>query len=57
LSLEKNPAEAAANLFSGLHFLDLLDDCTRIAVMPIPRQDIGEAIHDRLSRACATWAM
>jgi L-threonylcarbamoyladenylate synthase len=24
-----------------------------IAVMPIPRKDLGEAIHDRLSRAAA----
>jgi L-threonylcarbamoyladenylate synthase len=54
LSLEKNLNQAAASLFSGLHFLDLVD-CESIAVMPIPKHGIGEAIHDRLSRACAAF--
>jgi L-threonylcarbamoyladenylate synthase len=44
--------EAAANLFSHLR---ALDGCgaTTIAVMPIPRDGLGEAINDRLKRAAA----
>jgi L-threonylcarbamoyladenylate synthase len=44
--------EAAANLFSHLR---ALDGCgaTIIAVMPIPRDGLGEAINDRLRRAAA----
>ncbi len=44
--------EAAANLFS---FLRELDTCkaSRIAVMPIPAEGLGEAINDRLNRAAA----
>jgi L-threonylcarbamoyladenylate synthase len=44
--------EAAANLFSHLRTLDSLG-ATTIAVMPIPREGLGEAINDRLARAAA----
>lgn len=44
--------EAAANLFSHLRALDGPGNNT-IAVMPIPRQGLGEAINDRLIRAAA----
>jgi L-threonylcarbamoyladenylate synthase len=43
--------EAARNLFAMLHRLD--EGATRIAVAPIPRQGLGEAINDRLKRAAA----
>lgn len=43
--------EAARNLFSMLHKLD--EAATRIAVAPIPRHGLGEAINDRLKRAAA----
>jgi L-threonylcarbamoyladenylate synthase len=43
--------EAAANLFAHLRALD--DEADAIAVMPVPRTGIGEAINDRLSRAAA----
>ena len=43
--------EAARNLFSMLHQLD--EGATRIAVAPIPRRGLGEAINDRLKRAAA----
>ena len=55
LSLEKNLAEAANKLFSGLHDLDQ-SSCTSIAVMPIPLDGIGCAIADRLSRAHAAFS-
>jgi L-threonylcarbamoyladenylate synthase len=42
--------EAAANLFSHLRALDAAG-ATAIAVMPIPRDGLGEAINDRLARA------
>jgi L-threonylcarbamoyladenylate synthase len=42
--------EAAANLFAFLLDLDR-SGASRIAVAPIPREGIGEAINDRLSRA------
>jgi L-threonylcarbamoyladenylate synthase len=42
--------EAAANLFSHLRALDGAGANT-IAVMPIPRDNLGEAINDRLARA------
>ncbi|RDE05946.1 L-threonylcarbamoyladenylate synthase [Sphingomonas aracearum] len=42
--------EAAANLFAALHRADA-SGRPRIAVAPIPRTGIGEAIHDRLARA------
>lgn len=44
--------EAAANLFSHLRALDA-SGAPRIAVMPIPREGLGEAINDRLARAAA----
>lgn len=44
--------EAAANLFSHLRALDAAGART-IAVMPIPDDDLGEAINDRLARAAA----
>jgi L-threonylcarbamoyladenylate synthase len=44
--------EAAANLFSHLRALDRAG-VGRIAVMPIPRDGLGEAINDRLARAAA----
>ena len=44
--------EAAANLFAYLRALDAQGPA-RIAVMPIPRHGLGEAIDDRLRRASA----
>jgi L-threonylcarbamoyladenylate synthase len=44
--------EAAANLFSHLRALDA-SGASGIAVMPIPNEDLGEAINDRLARAAA----
>jgi len=44
--------EAAANLFAMLRALDCVA-VSAIAVMPLPREGLGEAIHDRLSRAAA----
>jgi L-threonylcarbamoyladenylate synthase len=43
--------EAAANLFHHLRALDAAG--ATIAVMPIPNEDLGEAINDRLARAAA----
>jgi L-threonylcarbamoyladenylate synthase len=42
--------EAAANLFSYLRTLDA-SGASAITVMPIPNEDLGEAINDRLARA------
>src|SRR5919204_401956 len=47
--------EAAANLFSHLRALDAAGAAT-IAVMPVPRAGLGEAINDRLERAAAPRA-
>jgi len=44
--------EAAANLFAYLRELDA-SGAEAIAVMPIPREGLGEAINDRLARAAA----
>jgi L-threonylcarbamoyladenylate synthase len=44
--------EAAANLFAMLRALDQ-PGIRAIAIMPIPRHDLGEAIRDRLVRAAA----
>jgi L-threonylcarbamoyladenylate synthase len=44
--------EAAANLYAHLRALDA-SGAPAIAVAPIPRQGLGEAIRDRLSRAAA----
>jgi L-threonylcarbamoyladenylate synthase len=43
-------AEAAANLFAMMRVLDR-PDFTGIAVMPIPEEELGAAINDRLRRA------
>jgi L-threonylcarbamoyladenylate synthase len=57
--LDLSPAgdvqEAAANLFAFLHRLDAMG-ATRVAVAPIPRHGLGEAIVDRLARAAAPRA-
>jgi len=52
LSESGDLVEAAANLFG---YLRALDDCgtDTIAVSPIPNEDLGEAINDRLRRAAA----
>jgi L-threonylcarbamoyladenylate synthase len=52
LSARGDVIEAAANLFSQLRTLDGAGAKT-IAVMPIPHDDLGEAINDRLQRAAA----
>jgi L-threonylcarbamoyladenylate synthase len=52
LSARADLVEAAANLFSHLRALDAAGTGT-IAVMPIPREGLGEAINDRLERAAA----
>ncbi len=44
--------EAATNLFAMLRALDASYD--RIAVAPVPRTGLGEALNDRLSRAANT---
>jgi L-threonylcarbamoyladenylate synthase len=50
LSARGDLVEAAANLFAHLHALDRAD-ISAIAVMPVPRDGLGEAINDRLTRA------
>jgi L-threonylcarbamoyladenylate synthase len=52
LSARGDLIEAAANLFSHLRALDRAGVAC-IAVMPIPRDGLGEAINDRLARAAA----
>lgn len=52
LSPRRDLDEAAANLFLYLRELDTLG-CETIAVAPIPREGLGEAIDDRLTRAAA----
>lgn len=52
LSGKADLVEAAANLFSHLRALDAAG-ARAIAVMPVPRDDLGEAINDRLARAAA----
>lgn len=49
LSPNRDLAEAAANLFAMLRQLDAEHDC--IAIAPIPKDGLGEAINDRLTRA------
>ena len=51
LSPRGNLAEAAANLFAMLRWLDGRHE--RIAISPIPQEGLGEAINDRLRRAAA----
>ena len=52
LSPSANLEEAGANLFAYLRALDSAGP-TAIAVAPIPRRGLGEAINDRLARAAA----
>ncbi len=52
LSAGGNLIEAAANLFSHLRTLDAAG-AKCIAVMPIPHDNLGEAINDRLARAAS----
>jgi L-threonylcarbamoyladenylate synthase len=52
LSPRRDLVEAAANLFAHLRALDATDTHS-IAVAPIPRHGLGEAIRDRLMRAAA----
>ncbi len=52
LSPSGDLTEAAANLFTLLRALDQAG-ATKIAVAPIPQDDLGEAINDRLRRAAA----
>ena len=52
LSERSDLIEAAANFFSHLRALDAAGAGT-IAVMPVPRIGLGEAINDRLQRAAA----
>jgi L-threonylcarbamoyladenylate synthase len=52
LSLRGDLTEAAANLFSHLRALDE-SGAKSIAVMPIPHDNLGEAINDRLARAAS----
>ena len=51
LSEKGDLREAAANLFAYLRKLDNNKKYTGIAVMPIPMNDLGLAINDRLKRA------
>jgi L-threonylcarbamoyladenylate synthase len=56
LSEAKNLAEAAARLFEALHVLDAQgteQGLVQIAAMPIPKNGLGLAINDRLTRAAA----
>jgi L-threonylcarbamoyladenylate synthase len=50
LSPRGDLAEAAANLFAYLRAADALSP-SAIAVAPIPKTGLGEAINDRLRRA------
>jgi L-threonylcarbamoyladenylate synthase len=52
LSARGDLEEAAANLFAMLRELDARGP-SAIAVMPIPKEGLGEAINDRLRRAAA----
>jgi L-threonylcarbamoyladenylate synthase len=52
LSVGGDLTEAAANFFAMLRQLDKTG-VDAIAVMPIPKRGLGEAINDRLQRAAA----
>jgi L-threonylcarbamoyladenylate synthase len=52
LSEQGDTLEAAANLFESLHRLDKLG-LRCIHAETAPRESLGEAINDRLSRAAA----
>ena len=51
LSLQGDLREAAANLFAYLRLADEQTEFTKIAISPIPENDIGLAINDRIRRA------
>lgn len=53
LSASGDLGEAAANLFAMLRELDARADGRGIAVASVPREGLGEAINDRLTRAAA----
>lgn len=53
LSLSGDLTEAAANLFAMLRAIDDAAQGKTIAVAPVPREGLGEAINDRLTRAAA----
>ena len=56
LSADKNPIEAAANLFAGLRWLDAEGarlGMRGIVAMTVPEAGLGLAINDRLQRAAA----
>ena len=53
LSPRGDLVEAAANFFAALRTLDAAG-VDAIAVMPIPSHGLGEAINDRLKRACSS---
>ncbi|MFZ3035176.1 MAG: L-threonylcarbamoyladenylate synthase [Parvibaculum sp.] len=53
LSASGDLGEAAANLFAMLRELDAQAQGRGIAVAPVPREGLGEAINDRLTRAAA----
>jgi len=55
LSRSGNLTEAAANLFSYMRAMDEAG-VSAIAVAPIPKKGLGEAINDRLTRAAAPRA-
>jgi len=52
LSASSDLVEAASKLFEKLHEAEL-QDRPRIAIAPIPDEDLGAAINDRLRRAAA----
>lgn len=51
LSPSGNLREAAANLFAYLRFADQQNNFQGIAIAPIPENDLGLAINDRIRRA------
>ena len=51
LSPSANLREAAANLFAYLRFADRQPGFSSIAIAPIPNNDLGLAINDRIKRA------
>ena len=53
LSARGDLVEAAAALFDGLRSFDAVAGLSGIAVVPIPQEGLGLAIHDRLTRAAA----
>ncbi|MDR3156012.1 MAG: threonylcarbamoyl-AMP synthase [Holosporaceae bacterium] len=54
LSESCNLREAASHLFAMLQKLDN-SNAKKICVMPIPHEDIGIAINDRLAKAARSW--